>query len=258
MHALAFALNWDPELHGLVVVALALLLLPGTVYLLLATNLGARVGFILAVAGFFGWMALMGIVWTIYGIGLKGNANAWKVKETVSGSVSRSPNVVLDGFPSGWKKLPLDTPETAEAVAAADPVLAPPTASGKTGPYASSSDYLLVGAYEKGGQKYLLGWSHPPEFVGIQHKPHYLVVVVQKVTKQQTVAGQPPPKATVDPTQAPTAVLMVRDLGTLRQPAAVLAVASLLAFGVCCYTLHRRDKEAWARKSTELEPVGRG
>ena len=54
MHALAFALNWDPELHGLVVVALALLLLPGTVYLLLATNLGARVGFILAVAGFFG------------------------------------------------------------------------------------------------------------------------------------------------------------------------------------------------------------
>jgi hypothetical protein len=258
MHILAFALTWEPELHGLLVVLLALILLPGTVYLLLSTNLGARVGFILAAAAFFGWMALMGIVWTVYGIGLKGNPNAWKVKQMVVGDVARSADPVLDGFPNGWKKLAIGTPEVAEAGAAADPVLAPPTDSGKTGPYTSSSDYLPVGAYDKGGQKYLPGWSHPPDAIGILHKPHYFVLVVEKALKQPTVPGQPPPKATPDPSQPTTAVLMVRDLGTLRQPAAVLTGASLITFGVCCYVLHRRDKQAWAARGSALEPVGKG
>jgi len=84
------------------------------------------------------------------------------------------------------------------------------------------------------------------------------VLVVQKSLKQPTVPGQPPPKATADPSAPQTAVLMVRNLGTLRQPAAVLAGASLITFGVCCYVLHRRDKQAWAARSTALEPVGRG
>src|SRR5205807_840665 len=153
MHILAFALTWEPELHGLLVVLLALILLPGTVYLLLSTNLGARVGFIIAAAAVFGWMALMGIVWTVYGIGLKGNPNAWKVQAMVEGDVAQSANPGLDGFPNGWKKLDLGTPEVAEAGAAADPTLAPPADSGKTGPYTGSSDYLPVGAYDKGGEK---------------------------------------------------------------------------------------------------------
>ena len=50
----------------------------GSVYLMLATNIGARLGFLLAVAGLFGWMMLMGIVWAIYGIGLKGREPTWK------------------------------------------------------------------------------------------------------------------------------------------------------------------------------------
>ena len=99
MHTLAFSLTWEPQLHGILVVTLAVVLLPGTVYLLLATNLGTRVGFLLAIAAFFGWLSIMGIVWTVYGIGLKGTANSWKVKEVVAGDVSRSANPVLDGVP---------------------------------------------------------------------------------------------------------------------------------------------------------------
>ena len=79
-----------------------------------------------------------------------------------------------------------------------------------------------------------------------------------KSLKQPAVPGQPPPKATADPHAPQTAVLMVRNLGTLRQPAAVLAGASLITFGVCCYVLHRRDKQAWAARGTALEPAGRG
>jgi hypothetical protein len=258
MHVLAFALNWDPELHGLLVVLLALVLLPGSVYLLLSTNLGARVGFLIAVAGFFGWMTLMCIVWTVYAIGLKGNPNAWQVKTMVIGDVATSPNPVLDGFPNGWRKLALDTPEVSEAAAAADPTLAPPADTGKSGPYTGASDYLPVAALEKGGHQYFPGWNDAPKVVAIKHTPHYFVLVVQKALKQTASPGQPPPKATADPKAPQTAVLMVRNLGTLRQPAAVLAGASLLTFGVCCYVLHRRDKQAWAAKSTALEPVGRG
>ena len=258
MHTLAFALNWDPELHGLLVVLLALVLLPGSIYLLLSTNLGARVGFLIALAGFFGWMTLMGVVWTVYGIGLKGNPNSWQVKTMVVGDVANSSNVLLEGFPNGWKKLTLDTPEVAEAAAAADPTLAPPAASGKTGPYATSSDYLPVGAYEQGGHQYFPGWNDAPKLIAVKHTPHYFVLVVQKSLKQPTVPGQPPPKATADPHAPQTAVLMVRNLGTLRQPAAVLTGASLITFGVCCYVLHRRDKQAWAARGTALEPAGRG
>jgi hypothetical protein len=258
MHTLAFALTWDPELHGLLIVLLALVLLPGSVYLLLSTNLGARVGFLIAVAGFFGWMTLMAIVWTVYGIGLKGNPNSWQVKTMVVGDVANSSNVLLEGFPQGWKKLTLDTPEVAEAAAAADPTLAPTAASGKTGPYATSSDYLPVGAYEQGGHQYFPGWNDAPKFIAVKHTPHYFVLVVQKSLKQPTVPGQPPPKAAADPHAPQTAVLIVRNLGTLRQPAAVLAGASFITFGVCCYVLHRRDKQTWAARGTALEPVGRG
>src|SRR3954451_12807151 len=258
MHLLAFALTWEPELHGLLVVLLALVLLPGSAYLLLATNLGARVGFILAAAGVFGWMTLMGVVWTVYGIGLKGNPNTWQVKTMVIGDVSRSSNKVLDGFPTGWRKLDLGSPEVADAAAAADPTLAPPADSGKTGPYATSSEYLPVGAYEKGGHQYFPGWNDAPKFMAIKHTPHYFVLVTQRAVKVPTVPGQPPPKPTPDPSAPTTAVLMVRNLGTLRQPAAVIAGSSFITFGVCCYVLHRRDKQAWAARGTALEPAGRG
>ena len=50
VHLLA-GIAWDPQIRGALIVLAAVVLLPGTIYLLLATNLGARVGFLVAVAG---------------------------------------------------------------------------------------------------------------------------------------------------------------------------------------------------------------
>jgi hypothetical protein len=258
MHALGFALTWEPELHGLLVVALAVVLLPGSVYLLLGTNLGTRLGFLVAIAALAGWMLLMGIVWTVYGIGLKGRANVWKVQTVVTSNSTATPDPVLDGFPQGWHKLDITTPEAAEGTAAADPELAPPAETGRKGPYTSSSDYIVVGAYDKGGEKYLPGWGEPPHIIAFKHKPHYFVLQVQKAVKPATVPGQPPPKATADPKAPVTNVIMVRDLGSLRMPGAAVAIFSGIIFAVSCYALHRRDKEAMAARGTALEPVGRG
>src|SRR6187549_2819321 len=72
------AINWEFELRGILTVIMGVAVLMGSVYLVLMTNLGARLGFLVTLAAFAGWMALMGGIWWIYGIGLKGDAPEWK------------------------------------------------------------------------------------------------------------------------------------------------------------------------------------
>jgi hypothetical protein len=258
IHTLAFALKWEPQIHGLLVVLLAVVLLPGSVYLLLSTNMGARVGFLIAVAGLFGWMTLMSIIWTVYGIGFSGNPPTWKVQQVIQGDISSSTLPVLDGFPRGWHQLQIGDPNETAAAAAADPELAPPATSGKQGIFAASSDYIAVAAYDKGGEKYLPTWNHPPDALGFFHKPHYFVVQVQKVRPQVTAPGQAPPKPVADPAQPFVSVVMVRDLGNVRRKPILVGISSGIIFGIACYVLHRRDKQAWAARGTALEPVGKG
>ena len=45
--------GWDPVLTGYLAVLLGILVLCGSVYLLLATNLGVRLGFLVAWTGFW-------------------------------------------------------------------------------------------------------------------------------------------------------------------------------------------------------------
>ena len=66
----------------------------GSVYLLLGTNIGARLGFLVSIAGLAGWMMLMGIIWMIYGIGLVGNSPSWKPAEPFS--IVREGQYLLD------------------------------------------------------------------------------------------------------------------------------------------------------------------
>ena len=77
MNAL-LAITWEPELRGILIVIIAVVTLCGSIYLVLGTNLGARLGFLVALSGLAGWMALMGGIWWIYGIGLKGPEPSWE------------------------------------------------------------------------------------------------------------------------------------------------------------------------------------
>ena len=63
-------------------------------YLLLATNTGVRLGFLLALTGLFGWMTIMGIIWSMYGIGYKGPAPTWKVLDVNDGNLKDTPVAV--------------------------------------------------------------------------------------------------------------------------------------------------------------------
>ena len=72
------AISWEPELRGILIVIIASVTLCGSIYLVLGTNLGARLGFLVALSGLAGWMALMGGIWLVYGIGLKGPEPSWE------------------------------------------------------------------------------------------------------------------------------------------------------------------------------------
>ncbi len=75
------AIAWNPEIRNILSVAVGAGVLIGSVYLIVGTNTGLRTGLLVTLAGLFGWMATMGVIWWIYGIGMLGEASSWKVEE---------------------------------------------------------------------------------------------------------------------------------------------------------------------------------
>ena len=83
VHLLA-GIAWDPQIRGFLAVLVGVVVLMGSVYLLLGTNLGARLGFLVAISAIFGWCTIMGITWWVYGnIGMLGETPHWNVEEIV-------------------------------------------------------------------------------------------------------------------------------------------------------------------------------
>lgn len=80
---LGFELTWTPGFRGILAVLAIFVVLCGSVFVILSTNSGVRLGFHLALTGFAAWMFVMGIIWSLYGIGPKGSAPSWKVVDTV-------------------------------------------------------------------------------------------------------------------------------------------------------------------------------
>lgn len=78
-------LEWDPHVRGFLAVLAGFVVWMGSVWLLVSSNSGVRLGTLLSLAGFFGWMAIMGSIWWIYGIGWVGDAPTWEEVEIVEG-----------------------------------------------------------------------------------------------------------------------------------------------------------------------------
>ncbi len=74
-------IGFDPFFRGFLSVMVGVVVLIGGTYLLVATNTGTRTGFMISMAGLFGWMFLMGIIWTVYGIGWRGLPPTWELVE---------------------------------------------------------------------------------------------------------------------------------------------------------------------------------
>lgn len=180
---------FDPTIRGILAVGVGVVVLMGSVYLLLATNTGNRLGFLLALTGFFGWMAIMGTIWWIYGIGMQGAAPSWEVVEYNAGDVDqavteRVSELELAGLPqdddgvdyeamatlaeedpdafselnarfeedsNGWRWLPASDAARGEAEATVSAEL--PECSTCNFGIENPADFLVLGAFEVGGKE---------------------------------------------------------------------------------------------------------
>ena len=255
------ALSWDPQIRGFSIVLIAFLILCGSVYLILATNTGAKFGLLLAVTGLTGWMTLMGILWATYGIGLRGDPPAWHVEEIATGDFDVSTDEALEDFPRGWQRLETGDRILADAQAAADHALSKEAQSaGAEGgghgggggatveepdfapPFERTSDYVHASGYRKGGEDSFLPGGILKHDRGFFHAPHYAVVQVRPALEQVSLDGAPTTPQP-DPSKEPYTVVMVRDLGNVREPSIILTISMGILFAVCCYVLHKRDQE---------------
>ncbi len=147
-------LRWDPTIRGILFPAIQFLALCGSCYVILATNVGNRLGFLISSAAFWGWMTLMAIVWLIYGIGPKGDAPSWKHNEELFTTkyaqypkVKNLPDTPTNKAPVGWKVLPEGSPVRGEAQSVIDAHL------GK-----QATEWVSISGFETGGQQRLKIW----------------------------------------------------------------------------------------------------
>jgi hypothetical protein len=255
MHNVVLAFGFDNEIRGILVVLTALVVLPGSVYLVIGTNLGARLGFLVSLAGLFGWMTIMAAIWLVYGIGLKGREPSWTPKDVVVGaSFENATTRIVQNIPPmpgtqnrradptlvGWRLLPEDDPARGQAVAAADDAIVNKAkifkAAGNDGP-----EYVPVAVYDKGGDRFPK-INDSIDFIAFFHGPHYVIVEVQPTVKTKTEPGKAPPAPVPDESQPARYIVLERDLGSRRQPAFSILFGSSLIFFLLCLTLHRRDR----------------
>ncbi len=302
MNTLA-AISWNPEIRNILSLLVGVGVLCGSVYLLLATNIGARLGLMISLAALFGWMTTMGLVWWIYGIGMKGETPHWEVVEINTADLTQAgvevartlpepsqlpdPNEVLEEHPDleekvippgqegkvptlgelveadpsladelnleemlgRWDLLFPSDPVRGDAVASSDAILIEDR-------FSASSDYNVLDVYATGGKPHrdddsMVGrvkhkllsiwhWRHPTK---------YAVVQVQAVEPVEVEPGQAPPPPQVDESQPVLSVIMVRNLGDLRFPAAMTTLSCGLAFAFTCWRLHDREKLVMADRA---------
>jgi hypothetical protein len=266
------AISWEPELRGVLIFIISVALFCGSIYVILATNLGARLGFLVALTGLAGWMVLMGIIWMIYGIGLKGPDPSWaevpgrtvlqdtdalyqaavfdqRVEVPEDATFPQEAELVADRFAAdGWSLLSEDDPAFGQAAAAAGEFLE------ETGAFAAG-EFQAERVFDTGGERYPMIGDF--DLFAFWHKPHYVVVEVAPLVPTRTEAGRAPAAPEIDDTRQRQYVYMVRDLGARRLPAAVLTLGSGLVFFAGCWLLHRRERVLVENQtSTSLVPAG--
>jgi hypothetical protein len=259
MSTALLAVNWEFELRGILTVIIGVGVLMGSVYLVLATNLGARLGFLVALTALAGWMSLMGGVWWMYGIGLKGAAAEWKqvpgrtviqevdllhevgvldapidfTEKDDSVAAAQALGEQLDA--EGWRKVAESAPEFGQAEAAAGVFL---EEEGALAP----GEFDVTNIYEVGGEAYPKPLGDELDQIAFWHKPYYTLVEVAPFEPLRPEPGRAPTPSEIDTSQQRQYVYMIRDLGSLREPAAYICFGSTTVFLALCWVLHRRDR----------------
>ncbi|MDO8363719.1 MAG: hypothetical protein Q7V88_12540 [Actinomycetota bacterium] len=269
MNAL-LAVNWHWELRGTLIVIIAVAVLCGSLFLILGTNLGARLGFLVALTGLAGWMFIMGAVWWTYGKGLLGAEPSWQpvANKTIIRNVDKLDEVgvlSMDFAPtddptadaenieallkeSGWRKLDGALPAAQQAGSAGGVFLE------ESGAFAAG-EFQVINVFDKGGARGPMFWDERIDFLAFFHDPYYAVVEVAPLVPQRTEPGRAPARAVIDTTRSHEYIYMVRDLGNKRVPSMVMCLLSGVIFLVLCWLLHVRDQRVQVNRSAKALPA---
>jgi hypothetical protein len=266
------AIGWQPELRGILITIIAVVTFCGSCYFLLSTNLGARLGFLVAFAALAGWIFLMGATWWTYGKGLLGPDASWApvsgqtVLQTTdalnnSGALgapivvdpSADPTATADAVTQqlvseGWRQLESSVPSFQQAGAAASVLLEESGAM-------QNGEFQVVNVFDKGGERRPQFLDGRIDFLAFLHAPHYALVEVAPLIEQREEPGRAPAKPEIDTTRQRQYVYMIRDLGAKRKPAGLITIGSLAVFLMLCYLLHTRDRRVQANRSAKALPA---
>ncbi|MGA1074852.1 MAG: hypothetical protein ACO307_06915, partial [Ilumatobacteraceae bacterium] len=220
-----------------------------------------------------GWMALMGGVWWIYGIGLQGELASWQqvpgrtviqevdllyqagvVDEPIGFTEDDDPAeasaAVADNLASqGWTRVASSAPEFGQAEASAAVFLEEEGAF-SAGEFKVTSVFEVDPPKESAWPKF--GPNGEFDQLAFFKKPYYTLVEVAPLVELREEPGRAPIAPEVDDSRQRQYVYMIRDLGSLREPAAYITIGSTIVFLGMCWLLHRRDRfvaENLARKA---------
>ncbi|MGZ4797193.1 MAG: hypothetical protein ACXV8T_14990 [Acidimicrobiia bacterium] len=255
---------WYPTILGVLVVVAAVALFCGTPFLLLATNMGARLGFLVATACLSGLLVLISLLWLTNPSPvntLKGRIPAWVAVEKIpNGDAARSKIPAIQQInDKGHAASEADVTNLKAAVdfnlivnknEQTGEILS--GANGRYAEYTLATDYLVTKNQVTGGGglfsqfKVDFGDGWPWVHVSL-HKPLYAAVTTCKVDAStaptEVPFGAKPPTPKCSSTDPQQILVLERDLGSLRVPPLVGFLAFSLLFGLSLLCLHWRERD---------------
>lgn len=244
---------WYPTILGVLVVVAAVTLFIGSIYLLLGTNLGARLGFLVTFTCLMGFLLVLSTLWLTTASPLespKGRVAAWTVIENVNNLGKAKTGAVRN---IANKQHKASSTDASNVVAAVDLALitklSTPTVTytpndNRFAKFQDVTQFMVLQTWTVGGSQ--------PQFWNfeVNHATKY-AVIQYCATKPQTQTFGLPPLPPQCANNQRGYVVAKYDYGTLRLPPFVVIVITGLLFGLGLLMLHWREKDEMAAKAAE-------
>lgn len=269
---------WDPTILGFLTVVAGVVLFCGSTYLLLATNVGARLGFQIAIAALSGIMVLLSLLWLTTATPLtspKGRTPLWNTipcpddNKTCGevASLSEAPIKKIADLANGKTK-PITVDQYQSLRSAVDAALVTKKVVGEgeapEQPYARfdvSAKVLTLAPVDAAGlpnkngtetlKEYIIGGDAP---YLVKLNPKYAAVEFCEKAPQasDTNLNVKPTTPGCDPTKPHKWLLLEYDYGSIRLPNVFYLLGSGSIFAIALYSLHSREKAQRAAAKAAL------
>jgi len=245
---------WYPTILGILVVISAVVLFMGSVYVLLGTNVGARLGFLITFTSLMGFLMILSLLWLTTASPLespKGRVSSWSVVENVSDLAKAKTEAVRGVNTKENRASSTDASNVASAVDAAlitkvsTPTITYTPNDNRFAKFQDITQFMVL-------QTWTVGGSNPQFWKGeFNHSTKYAVIEYCKTADQAQTFGLPPlpPECASGADAQRGYVVATFDYGTLRLPPFVVFVIVSILFGLGLLMLHWREKDQHAAEA---------